>query len=86
MAGVTLIARPGAKDVIMYRPPSHASNTFGMYIKTRSFPKGPIPAHLVRFAGQAREAPKTCKGKKGQEYRACLIKATAHLREKKSPE
>ena len=85
MAGLTLIARPGGKDVIMYRPPAHASNMFGMYIKTRSFPKGKgrVPPHLKDYAGQVREAPVACEGKKGQEYRICLIEKTAHLRRRK---
>jgi len=83
MAGVTLIGRPGGKDIIMYRPPAHASNPFSMYFKARSFPKGPIPEHLKSYAGQVRNAPVTCRGKKGQEYRACLMKETAGLRKKK---
>jgi hypothetical protein len=83
MAGVTLLGRPGGKDIIMYRPPAHASNTFGMYFKARSFPKGPVPEHLRSFVGQARHAPVACVGKKGQEYRACLMKETAGLKRKK---
>ena len=84
MVGITIIPRPGAKDIIIYRPPAHASNPiFGVYAKSRSFPKGPVPAHLEPYKGQAREAPKRCKGKKGQEYRMCLIKETAGLRKRR---
>jgi hypothetical protein len=80
MAGITLIAEPGGKDVIAYRPPAHARNAFGLYFKHRSFPRGTVPAHLVSYLGQAKGAPVACAGKKGQEYRGCMIVQTAPLR------
>lgn len=71
----------GVPGVIAYLRPSHARPDAPMLmIKRPSFPKGEIPSHLRTFAGQARQAPVRCKGRKGQAFRECLIRETAGLR------
>jgi len=45
-----------------------------LLLKKPSFQKGETPEHLKKYEGQISEAPKRCKGKKGAEYRACLIR------------
>lgn len=72
---------PGIPGVIAYLRPSHARPDAPMLmIKRPSFPKGVTPPHLKSYAGQTRNAPVKCKGKKGQGYRLCLVKETAGLR------
>lgn len=71
----------GVPGVIAYLRPSHARPEAPMLmIKRPSFPKGEVPAHLQPYLGQARGAPRACKGRKGQAYRECLIRETARLR------
>lgn len=71
----------GVPGVIAYLRPSHARPDAPMLmIKRPSFPKGETPPHLKAFAGQTKNAPVKCKGRKGQNYRECLIRETASLR------
>lgn len=76
----------GVPGVIVYLRPSHARPDAPLLmIKRPSWPKGKglIPPHLVTYAGQARAAPRACKGRKGQGYRECLIRETAGLRKRR---
>lgn len=71
----------GIPGVIAYLRPSHARPEAPLLmIKRPSYPKGFTPPQLKPFAGQAKNAPVKCKGRKGQNYRECLIKETAGLR------
>lgn len=71
----------GVPGVIAYLRPSHARPEAPLLmIKRPSFPKGVTPEHLRPFLGQARAAPRACKGRTGQGYRECLIRQTAGLR------
>jgi len=80
MAAFTVAGVPG---VIAYLRPSHARPDAPLLmVKRPSYEKGEFPPHLKTYAGQVREAPRKCKGKKGQGYRECLIKETAGLRKK----
>lgn len=65
--------------MIVYRPPSHAKNPFGMYFKTPSYEKGEFPPQLKPYAGQIAHCPRECKGKKGEMYRMCLKKCAASV-------
>jgi len=75
MAGIPLSQSGSA---ILYLAPS--TSTRIVAIKRPSFAKGEFPAHLKTYAGQARNAPVACKGKKGQSYRECLIRETKSLK------
>lgn len=44
-----------------------------LVLKKLSWKKGEVPEHLKKYIGQISEAPTRCKGKKGAEYRECLI-------------
>ena len=66
---------------IVYRPPSHARNPFGMYFKHPSYFKGEYPEQLKPYRGKIAHCAKECgtdrvtgRGKhlKGQAYRLCL--------------
>ena len=71
----------GIPGVIAYLRPSHARPDAPLLmIKRPSYPKGFFPEHLRAFAGQAKAAPRACKGRTGQGYRLCLVKETAHLK------
>lgn len=71
----------GVPGVIAYLRPSTARPDGPLlYIKTPSYEKGTTPPQLRPFLGQARSAPVACKGRKGQNYRECLIRQTANLR------
>ena len=51
-------------------------------IQMRKTPeKGKVPEHLKKYAGQIKEAPKRCKGKKGADYVACLRKEARKILE-----
>ena len=58
--------------IIVYRPPAHARDTTGLYFKRPSYEAGQYPEQLKAYAGQIRECPTKCKGRKGQAYRLCL--------------
>ncbi len=81
MAAFAISGIPG---VIAYLRPSHARPDAPMLmVKRPSFPKGETPPHLKAFSGQAKAAPRACKGRKAQGYRECLIKHTAGLKRKR---
>ncbi len=44
-----------------------------LVLKKLSWKKGEVPEHLKKYVGQISEAPTRCKGKKGADYRKCLI-------------
>ena len=44
-----------------------------LVLKKLSWKKGEVPEHLKEYVGQISEAPTRCKGKKGVEYRECLV-------------
>lgn len=78
MASFPVSGVPGA---IAYLRPSHARPDRPiLLVKSPSWPKGVTPPHLRTYLGQVREAPRTCRGRKGQSYRECLIRETARLR------
>lgn len=48
-------------------------------LKKQSWASGVVPAPLVPYSGMLRRCPTLCKGKKGQEYRECLIKCSKEI-------
>ena len=79
MAGIPLSEM---SRVIVYRPPAHIKPGSILVMKRPSFEKGEFPEHLRPYAGQIRECPVMCKGRKGQAYRECLIKCAAKVRKR----
>lgn len=65
---------------IAYDAPTHSTHV--VQIKRASWAKGEYPSHLKPFAGQIRECPVQCKGKKGLDYSACLRKCAEPKRKK----
>lgn len=75
-----LMPELGAR-VIMYTRPTHARPGTPILIpKQASYLPGEYPTQLEPFAGQVKDAPPKCAGKKGQVYRLCLVSATAGVR------
>jgi hypothetical protein len=66
---------------IAYDAPAHSTHV--VQIKRASFMKGEYPAHLKPYAGQIKECPVQCKGKKGLDFRACLMKCAEKVKKKK---
>ena len=79
MAGIPL---SDVGKVIVYKPPAHARNTFGLYFKRPSYEKGEFPEQLRPYAGQIRECPVSCKGRRGQQYRECLKVCAAKVKKR----
>lgn len=60
-------------NLVAYKPPTTAKHqVFGSVVKRPSYEKGQYPAQLKPYAGQIRECPVKCAGRKGQEYVRCL--------------
>jgi hypothetical protein len=65
---------------IVYDAPAHSTHV--AQIKKASWMKGEYPEHLKPYAGQIRECPKQCAGKKGLYYTACLKKCAEKVKKK----
>jgi hypothetical protein len=63
---------------IAYDAPT--TSTHVVQIKRASWLKGEYPPHLKPFAGQIRDCPVGCKGKKGLDYASCLRKCAAKVK------
>jgi len=81
MAAINLAA---AGRAILYRPPSTGrTQIYGAYAKMPSYEKGQYPDQLKPYAGQIRECPVKCKGRKGQAYRECLRTCASSVKKNK---
>ena len=70
------------KDVaraILYDSPTHSPRVMPQ-LKTVSWDKFEYPEHLKPYAGQIRECPTQCAGRKGSDYRNCLIDCASKVR------
>lgn len=75
MAGIPL------KDIeraIVYNAPTTSTALFK--IKRASYMKGEFPEHLKKYAGQIKDCPVKCKGKKGSSYRECLTECAKKVK------
>jgi hypothetical protein len=83
MAQIENVPGLPAGYVIITDVPSHIADPNRMFIiKKASYRKGQYPSQLKEYAGQIKTCPTGCAGKKGQDYRDCLLTCAAN---KKAP-